>query len=83
MVALDHDVAFGRPAEMPRPPFAVMMAVLLALSVFAAGFLSGLADGRSIHDCLTMGAVCAREIIAQVGPRAQTDLKAAVAKRLG
>jgi hypothetical protein len=30
-----------------------------------------------------MGAVCAREIIAQVGPRAQTDLRAKVAERLG
>lgn len=51
--------------------------------LFAAGFLSGLAEGRGIADCLTMGAVCAREIIAQVGPRAQTDLKAKVAERLG
>ena len=51
--------------------------------LFAAGFLSGLAEGRSLEDCLTMGAVCAREIIAQVGPRAQTDLKAKVAARLG
>lgn len=51
--------------------------------LFAAGFLSGQAQGRSIADCLTMGAVCAREIIAQVGPRAQTDLKAKIAERLG
>lgn len=51
--------------------------------LFAAGFLSGQAQGRPIADCLTMGAVCAREIIAQVGPRAQTDLKAKVAERLG
>ncbi|RYD45257.1 MAG: adenosine kinase [Sphingomonadales bacterium] len=51
--------------------------------LFAAGFLSGHAQGRSIADCLTMGAVCAREIIAQVGPRAQTDLKAKIADRLG
>lgn len=51
--------------------------------LFAAGFLSGLAEKRSMADCLTMGAVCAREIIAQVGPRAQVDLKAKVAERLG
>jgi sugar/nucleoside kinase (ribokinase family) len=50
--------------------------------LFAAGFLSGQAQGRSIADCLTMGAVCAREIIAQVGPRAQTDLTAKIAERL-
>lgn len=51
--------------------------------LFAAGFLSALAQGRDMAACLTTGAVCAREIIAQVGPRAQTDLKAAVARRLG
>lgn len=51
--------------------------------LFAAGFLSGLAEGRSMEQCLTMGAVCARAIIAQIGPRAQTDLKAQVAARLG
>lgn len=50
--------------------------------LFAAGFLSGLAEGRSMEDCLTMGAVCARAIIAQIGPRAQTDLKALVTARL-
>ena len=50
---------------------------------FAAGFLAGQAEGRSLAESLTMGAVCAREIIAQVGPRAQTDLKAKVATRLG
>jgi hypothetical protein len=46
MVALDHDLAFGRPAmAAPRPPFTVIMAVLLALAVFAAGLvLRGLGD---------------------------------------
>jgi sugar/nucleoside kinase (ribokinase family) len=51
--------------------------------LFAAGFLAGLGEGRGIEDCLTMGAVCARSIIAQVGPRAQDDLSALVAARLG
>jgi sugar/nucleoside kinase (ribokinase family) len=49
--------------------------------LFAAGFLTGLTDGREISDCLTMGSICAREIIAQVGPRANTDLKALVSAR--
>lgn len=51
--------------------------------LFAAGVLAGLAEGRSIADALTMGAVCARAIIAQVGPRAQVDLRELVAARLG
>jgi sugar/nucleoside kinase (ribokinase family) len=51
--------------------------------LFAAGFLAGLAQGEPMERCLTMGAVCAGVIIAQIGPRAQSDLKAAVAARLG
>jgi sugar/nucleoside kinase (ribokinase family) len=51
--------------------------------LFAAGVLSGLAQGRNIADCLLMGATCARSIIAQVGPRAQEDLAALVKARLG
>lgn len=50
--------------------------------LFAAGYLSGHAEGRSTAECLTMGAICARTIIAQIGPRAQEDLKAIVAARL-
>ena len=51
--------------------------------LFAAGFLAGQAQGRSVPDCLTMGAVCAAEIIAHIGARPQADLKALVAERLG
>jgi len=51
--------------------------------LFAAGFLSGLVRGEAMERCLIMGAVCAGIIIAQIGPRAQTDLLTAVAKRLG
>jgi sugar/nucleoside kinase (ribokinase family) len=51
--------------------------------LFAAGVLSGLAEGRSLEAALTMGAVCARAIIGQIGPRAQDDLRALVDARLG
>jgi sugar/nucleoside kinase (ribokinase family) len=51
--------------------------------LFAAGFLSALAQGESLERCLTTGAVCAGVIIAQIGPRAQSDLAAAVKARLG
>ena len=51
--------------------------------LFAAGVLAGMARGLPMGDCLVMGAVCARAIIAQVGPRAQVDLDALVAARLG
>ena len=73
----------GARTEVGAEPIDQVVDTTGAGDLFAAGFLSGLAEGRSMADCLTMGAVCAREIIAQVGPRAQTDLKAKVAARLG
>ncbi|WP_374523947.1 adenosine kinase [Sphingopyxis sp.] len=73
----------GARTEVDAEPINQVVDTTGAGDLFAAGFLSGQAQGRSIADCLTMGAVCAREIIAQVGPRAQTDLKAKVAERLG
>ena len=51
--------------------------------LFAAGFLAGQAQGRSVADCLTMGAVAAAEVISHYGARPEADLKALVAARLG
>jgi sugar/nucleoside kinase (ribokinase family) len=75
-------VAEGEPVAVAAEPIDHVVDTTGAGDLFAAGFLSGLAEGRSMADCLTMGAICAREIIAQVGPRAQTDLKALIAARL-
>ncbi len=72
----------GARTEVKAEPIDAVVDTTGAGDLFAAGFLAGHAEGRPIADCLTMGAVCAREIIAQVGPRAQTDLKAKVAERL-
>ena len=72
----------GERTEVGAEPIDQVVDTTGAGDLFAAGFLAGHAEGRSMRDCLTMGAVCAREIIAQVGPRAQTDLKAKVAARL-
>lgn len=73
----------GTRTEVGAEPIDAVVDTTGAGDLFAAGFLAGQAEGRTIADCLTMGAICAREIIAQVGPRAQTDLKAEVAARLG
>jgi sugar/nucleoside kinase (ribokinase family) len=51
--------------------------------LFAAGVFAGLAQGRSLADCLTMGAVCAAEIISHYGARPEADLAELVTKRLG
>jgi sugar/nucleoside kinase (ribokinase family) len=50
--------------------------------LFAAGVLAGLAEGRSIETCLTMGAVCAAEVISHYGARPEANIKELVTKRL-
>jgi sugar/nucleoside kinase (ribokinase family) len=72
----------GVRTEVAAEPIAKVVDTTGAGDLFAAGFMTGLTEGRDMVTCLTMGAVCAREIIAHVGPRAQTDLKAIVAARL-
>ncbi|MFT4792402.1 MAG: sugar/nucleoside kinase (ribokinase family) [Paracoccaceae bacterium] len=43
--------------------------------LFAAGFLHGLARGRNMLTCGTMGCVAAGEAISHIGARPETDLK--------
>jgi sugar/nucleoside kinase (ribokinase family) len=51
--------------------------------LFAAGFLTGYTRGRPLHDCLRIGAIAAAEIISHYGARAEADLKALVAEKMG
>ena len=51
--------------------------------LFAAGFLSGYVEERSIEDCLTIGAVAAAEVISHYGARPEADLRELVKQRLG
>ena len=51
--------------------------------LFAAGFLSGYVEKRSMEDCLTMGAVAAAEVISHFGARPEADLRELVNVRLG
>jgi sugar/nucleoside kinase (ribokinase family) len=47
--------------------------------LFAAGFLHGHVNGRSLKDSLRLGAICAAEVISHYGARPEADLKAMVA----
>ncbi len=42
--------------------------------LFAAGFLAGLAQGRDLAHCASMGCVAAGEVISHVGARPEADL---------
>ncbi|MFM6854222.1 MAG: adenosine kinase [Sphingopyxis sp.] len=76
-------VVDGTTTHVAAEPIDVVVDTTGAGDLFAAGVLTGLAQGRPMDQCLTMGAVCARAIIAQVGPRAQVDLSALISARLG
>jgi sugar/nucleoside kinase (ribokinase family) len=73
----------GQHARIAAEPIAQVVDTTGAGDLFAAGFLSGQAQGHSLEDSLIMGAVCAAEVISHYGPRPEGDLKALVAKRLG
>ena len=73
----------GQLFEVPAEPVARVVDTTGAGDLFAAGFLHGHVSGRSMTDCLTMGAVCAAEIISHYGARPEADLRQLVALRLG
>ncbi len=50
--------------------------------LYAAGFLHGLTQGRSLHDCGRIGSICAGEIIGHYGARPEAPLDALVARAL-
>ncbi|MGF7150806.1 sugar/nucleoside kinase (ribokinase family) [Sphingomonas zeicaulis] len=72
----------GERFTVPAQPVDAVVDTTGAGDLFAAGFLAGQAQGRSVEASLTMGAVCAAEIISHVGARPQVDLKELVAKAL-
>ena len=76
-------ISGGERADVPAEPVEKVVDTTGAGDLFAAGFLTGRAEGRALADCLTMGAICAAEIISHYGPRPEADLRALVAARLG
>ena len=73
----------GELFEVPAEPVARVVDTTGAGDLFAAGFLHGHVGGRSIIDCLTLGAVCAGEIISHYGARPEADLRQLMAQRFG
>jgi sugar/nucleoside kinase (ribokinase family) len=51
--------------------------------LYAAGFLSGLTQGRTLHECGRMGSIAAAEVISHFGARPEADLKALISDKLG
>jgi sugar/nucleoside kinase (ribokinase family) len=76
-------VTGGETVHVPAEPIERVVDTTGAGDLFAAGFLRGQAQGKDVAASLKMGAVCAAEIISHYGARAQVDLKALVASKLG
>ncbi|MAX00698.1 MAG: adenosine kinase [Sphingomonas sp.] len=72
----------GTRVEVPAEPIARVVDTTGAGDLFAAGFLRGQAQGRSVADSLKMGAICAGEIISHYGARSEANLEKLVADKL-
>jgi sugar/nucleoside kinase (ribokinase family) len=73
----------GARTTVPAAPVAQVVDTTGAGDLFAAGFLHAQAQGHELEASLTLGALCAAEIISHVGARPQVDLKALAARTLG
>jgi sugar/nucleoside kinase (ribokinase family) len=76
-------VSAGQRVSVGAEPIARVVDTTGAGDLFAAGFLHGQAQGMGLERSLRLGALCAAEIISHYGARAQVDLKAMVAQKLG
>ena len=65
----------GKRVDVAAEPVGEIVDTTGAGDQFAAGFLAGQVQGRSIEASLRMGAIAAAEVISHYGPRPQADLK--------
>ena len=68
-------VAGAERAEVAAEPVEKVVDTTGAGDLFAAGFLFGHVRGRSLGECLKLGAICAAEIISHYGERPEADLR--------
>ncbi|CAH0498564.1 adenosine kinase [Novosphingobium sp. CECT 9465] len=78
-----HAMSGGEHAHVPAEPIARVIDTTGAGDLFAAGFLFGYVRGKPLAASLTLGAICAAEVISHYGARPEADLQALVATRLG
>lgn len=78
-----YAMSAGEQAHVPAEPVARVVDTTGAGDLFAAGFLFGHVRGRPLAECLTMGAICAAEIISHYGARPEANLAELVSARFG
>ena len=78
-----HAVSGGEHAHVAAAPVSQVVDTTGAGDLFAAGFLYGHVRDLPLETCLSLGAVCAAEVISHYGARPEADLRALVAPLLG
>ncbi|MCX7284645.1 MAG: adenosine kinase [Novosphingobium sp.] len=78
-----HAMSNGEHAHVPAEPIARVIDTTGAGDLFAAGFLFGYVRDKPLAESLTLGAVCAAEVISHYGARPEANLQELVAARLG
>ncbi|WP_394647774.1 adenosine kinase [uncultured Sphingomonas sp.] len=73
-------VAGDERVTVPAQPIDKVVDTTGAGDLFAAGFLHGQSRGKSLEASLTLGAICAAEVIQHFGARPIVDLKAITAQ---
>ena len=66
----------GERSDVPAEPIDKLIDTTGAGDLFAAGFLFGLARGKSLEEALRLGAISAAEVIQHYGARPEADLRA-------
>lgn len=64
----------GQRFEVPAAPVAKVIDTTGAGDQFAAGFLYGFTEGKSLEECARLGAIAAAEVISHIGPRPSVKL---------
>jgi sugar/nucleoside kinase (ribokinase family) len=65
----------GETLHVPAEPVEKVVDTTGAGDQYAAGFMFGLTQGRSLADCARLGGLAAAEVISHYGPRPQVSLK--------
>lgn len=67
-------LADGKEIVLPAAPVSNIVDTTGAGDQFAAGFLYGFTEGKSLEDSAKLGTLAAAEVISHIGPRPQTSL---------
>jgi sugar/nucleoside kinase (ribokinase family) len=71
----------GETLHIPAEPVEKVVDTTGAGDQYAAGFMFGLSQGRSMHDCGRLASIAAAEVISHYGPRPQVSLKELAASK--